>query len=1227
MMNYGFSYGYNNGGGSSSSSSNLSASAPPFTVDRSVAKPLLDLTEPTYPVSLNSSLHSWATSNSHISNSRPDLFPIPSLEFDSVPSPLAFGSPSPPSQMPSMSHPLVSASTDAVLYGQGNPSIVEAEPYYPSSYVSPAIAIDDSLKILNQSSYELLSASHVGTSNGSTRDDYSQSLVGLEHTTQWSGLWEGVSDWHQRKKLQLDGSFCAKENFINQGFSAFKDISKCEETSLGIGVVGRQMHTESANTGQMDDKAFLGEKPKFMPAGYSTPSPLVFPSVEPQAYLQVQSSNVVNSLINHMASYEKSSRKHDASPNDSMPVMKPSPAVVIRSPGKDTYSFKNMKTACDGDEKGNSSSSVQEPNPFISSEGKVFYDSSQISFHLKQNDNYMTEISSKNNEELPSNKNISVDFLDQIFKAKMDDKVPCGNLDFFNLDMDGHEAIGSAENTSESLDHYNHAVDSPCWKGAPVSLLSAFEVSEVVNPLIPKKVEACNGLSPQGPQISPPATNDAVEACPEKQSSISVPLNHESLGHQQASLFKRPLAAKVLFREEIDDTGKYGPYQRIPSYCHEAQISDAIDDEIWIESILSDFNSLHTEQRNLDDGEWPSKKDSCVADDRRKINDDPDYCSSHIPFHAIEQILSSPSSSEHAPAQHTQSLGGKLVSKMHARTLVDTMHNLTELLLSYSLNDTCELKDEDFDVLKDVINNLDICISKNSERKNSTQESLSPQQATSQFPGKLSDRDKGQLEFQQYEEEEEHKIASVKRKEKLSSWVSTRFAADTEDDNMTRAIKKVLAENFPIKEESESQILLYKNLWLEAEASLCSVNYMARFNRMKIEMEKGNSQKANEKSMVMENLSRPKVSSDILFADDKGSPVQDVSFLDSSILSRNSHSDDVMAKFHILKSRVSDSNSVNTSAVERLSSSMVSPDLNKVDKLAHDTKDSTKPNVSIQDSQMSGTSSHADDVSIHADDVIARFHILKGRVDNSSSGNTSAMEKLSSSKVYPDLNKVDKMVHDTKDSTKPHTTIQDSPMARSSHADDVMARFRTLKGRVDNSNSVNISAMEKLPISKVSSDLSNAGGLTVEGKDSTKPDITKQDSPLPSSSNHAEDFEAAIMARLLILEHRDGCSSSLEMEERQPESIDIGYTSLRREVPMGKGGLKDRILDVNMEPVIQNYPADSAEDKSTVKEFRLFVNDDAEAQSSLTQPHAGWYDSCSSDWEHVLKEEIVEQGH
>ncbi|CAK7324289.1 unnamed protein product [Dovyalis caffra] len=743
MMSYGVSFGYNNGGGSSSSS-NLSASAPPFTVDRSVAKPLLDLTEPTYPVSLNSSLHNWVTSNSHSPNSRPDLFPITNLEFDSLPSANAFAYSSPTSHVPSMNHPLVSASTDAVLYGQSNPSIVEAEPYYPSSYVSPAIGSDVPLKMPHQSGYELLATSHVGTSNGSSRDDYPQSLVGLDHPTHWSGLWEGVTDGHQSKKMQLDGGFCVKENFINQGFSSFKDMSKWEETSLGIDVVGRQTHTESASTGPLDYKAFLGEKPKFMQTDYSTPPSLVFPSVAPQAYPQVPSSSVVNSPNNqmpHVASYGKSSRKRDASPNDRMPMMKPSPAVVIRPPGQDTFSLKNMNTGSGVDEKdfaGNDPSFVQEPNPFISSGGKVCYDSSQINFHLKRNDDCFAEISSKSNEELPSNKNISVDFLDQLFRGKMDSKVPHRNLDFFNLAMDGHDAVGSVENTSESLDHYNPALDSPCWKGAPLSHLSAFEVSEVLTPQNPKKVEACNGVNPQGPQISPTATNDAEKACPEKQSNISVPLNHENLEHRPVSSFKKPLVANVLFGEEIDDAGKYGPYQRKPSYCPEAQISDVID-EPRKESILSDFTPLQTKQQSLEVDGWQSKKNSDVADVRRKINDDPDDCSSHVPFHAIEQVLCSPPSSEHAPAQHTQSQGGESLSKMHARTLVDTMHNLSELLLFYSSNDMSELKDEDFDAIKDVINNLNICVSKNSQRKNSTQESLIPQQATSQFSGKLSE--------------------------------------------------------------------------------------------------------------------------------------------------------------------------------------------------------------------------------------------------------------------------------------------------------------------------------------------------------------------------------------------------------------------------------------------------------------------------------------------------------
>lgn len=52
-----------------------------------------------------------------------------------------------------------------------------------------------------------------------------------------------------------------------------------------------------------------------------------------------------------------------------------------------------------------------------------------------------------------------------------------------------------------------------------------------------------------------------------------------------------------------------------------------------------------------------------------------------------------------------------------------------------------------------------------------------------------------------------------------------------------QAIKTVLDENFELSEEMHSRALLFKSLWLEAEAKLCSISYKARFNRMKIQME------------------------------------------------------------------------------------------------------------------------------------------------------------------------------------------------------------------------------------------------------------------------------------------------------------------------------------------------------------------------------------------------------
>ena len=66
--------------------------------------------------------------------------------------------------------------------------------------------------------------------------------------------------------------------------------------------------------------------------------------------------------------------------------------------------------------------------------------------------------------------------------------------------------------------------------------------------------------------------------------------------------------------------------------------------------------------------------------------------------------------------------------------LLDRMQNLSELLLSHCLNDACEWKEQDCNVLKNVISNLNTCALKN-EQIAPVQECLFNQPETSKHAG------------------------------------------------------------------------------------------------------------------------------------------------------------------------------------------------------------------------------------------------------------------------------------------------------------------------------------------------------------------------------------------------------------------------------------------------------------------------------------------------------------
>lgn len=58
------------------------------------------------------------------------------------------------------------------------------------------------------------------------------------------------------------------------------------------------------------------------------------------------------------------------------------------------------------------------------------------------------------------------------------------------------------------------------------------------------------------------------------------------------------------------------------------------------------------------------------------------------------------------------------------------------------------------------------------------------------------------------------------------------------DHYLKQKIQRVLDENLVCKEDLPSHTLMYKNLWLEAEAELCTLSYRSRFHRAQREIYK-----------------------------------------------------------------------------------------------------------------------------------------------------------------------------------------------------------------------------------------------------------------------------------------------------------------------------------------------------------------------------------------------------
>ncbi|XP_047955798.1 uncharacterized protein LOC125201642 isoform X2 [Salvia hispanica] len=949
------------GGGGNSSTSNLSASAPPFTVDRLNPKP-----------NSNPMLHYSDYGIEPFPHSSQYLIraeaAINSSEMISVPAPddyrfSASASVNAPSWSTSASVNAPSSQWSTHNSGYGS----DVKPYY-SSYVTPLVGED---RVLGEdgggSRYDVVPTRGMSVA---PQHEYMRSLYDLEYTHRWvDGL--GFDDGKRAKRSEVDGKFSSEklfvggshgyENQLYQGGCGSENRNQFKEDSGVLyknphQVLDREVYTGSSSTGYMEEKSCL----EF----FHYPEP--YPPLESCA-----TEKIFPNYKNSCSPYEKCGKPIDTSYQAYVSVGRSSPTVVIRPPPASSFGQGNASRKPAGSENAAGIHTVDSDysNPSKPTDSGLkpickpkdgFFESSPFKFFKQGN----------------SPDSSSSDFK---VKATLGPQISDVNVSSgFPKTGDNIQVVNSTEEPSDSIDHHSTAVDSPCWKGAPSSPFSVFDIEsgncDNVKVNLVEQYGFGHGEHP------------------------SLPLFDSN------RVFTEKVECNMGNENECGRNGmKLGFEKTLDASCStsEPSLLDSITDRVWMPPATRskgvDLSGGFTKDSNqLND--LTSVFDLKVSDTKHlfdegcvgmTVNDVSEGAAMAVL--AAEKVLASPASQED-PIEHSAAPDPRL----DVSPIVKSMHSLSELLQFHISSDACPLGEENTEMLKHAISNLSTCLSKNGiqiQPKNKPE----PKDIYGETSSLGKPCCEGVVSRGLHTKcDVLNSCTDHGKKDEISSIVSP-LRDDfhiTGDDDMAKAIKKVLEKNFEIDEDMHSQALLFKNLWLEAEAKLCSISYKARFERMKIQMEGIKLKAPKEDEDVADVASEPCISPDSVImsvlapkAHADTSPKPTSPGLSASGMSdpAGCNESSALARFSILKSREENQNPIN----------MEDSVLARFNILK--SRDENPNPINMEDS------------------VQARFNILKSREENPNPVNTDEQQQ-------PEI-------------------IDDK------HADSIMARFNILKSR------------------------------------------------------------------------------------------------------------------------------------------------------------------------------------
>lgn len=479
--------------------------------------------------------------------------------------------------------------------------------------------------------------------------------------------------------------------YCNSGGCSTGSRKKSEE-DYGIAyqifdqVSGMEVHNGSLSTGQVEDKSCL-EFVSF-PYGFQ-PSISTYPESYPSVLSCEMNKNISN-YQNSCSPFEKCVRPVDTPIPGPMSVKRSSPAVVIRPPPatngnlgkgvisrKPDCSYDNVGGVQSVDQNHSNPSTRKDSGPKPSSEIQEDAYATNLFDFSKQGNGI---ISSSEVKELSSPLHYGDTSDPQI-------KVACGtilpDIDILSgFAMTSGNIFNSNEDSSDSIDHHNLAVDSPCWKGATSSQFSQFDFEAGGNSShVKKKFDRYYGF-------------DSSREFSEK--------------------------AGEGYKSSENQSGKSVALDAIGSSKERSFLLNDTKGRVWISTMTSSDGVEISDEPDM------PRKESCTRDNLRsgfdmKLSDATHLIGEEgagmslndvseggaVAVHAAEKVLASPASQEDG-TEHTILPDPKL----NVPTMIKAIHNLSELLWFHLSNHACSLEEEDAKTLKHILGNLDSCLSK-----------------------------------------------------------------------------------------------------------------------------------------------------------------------------------------------------------------------------------------------------------------------------------------------------------------------------------------------------------------------------------------------------------------------------------------------------------------------------------------------------------------------------------